>query len=159
MGPSFGEWKRLKNSKKKFVLGDLVAYGLLMEKDFNAWNVEKQKLNANPWKRFYHEGEIWWCSFGINVGDEQEGAGQHFVRPVVILRKFNENLFFGAALLGHKKEGEYFFPMGIIQDREASIVLSQVRTFDAKRLGIKIATLDNATFEKLKSALYQTLLK
>src|SRR5580698_4222524 len=103
-----------------------------MLKEFDRWNLEKQKIELNR-RKPYHEGEIWWCSFGINIGDEQEGVGQHFMRPVVILRKFNDNLFFGAALVGRKKEGEYFFSPGTIQDREATVVLSQVRTFDVKR--------------------------
>jgi mRNA interferase MazF len=95
----------------------------------------------------------------VNIGDEQEGAGQHFMRPVVILKKFNENLFFGVALVGRKKEGDYFFSVGMIQDREASVVLSQVRTLDAKRLGMKIVGMDKTIFKNLKSALRRTLFK
>jgi mRNA interferase MazF len=129
-----------------------------MEKDFDRWNLEKKKIELNR-RRHYHEGEIWWCSFGVNIGDEQEGAGQHFMRPVVILKKFNENLFFGVALVGRKKEGDYFFSVGMIQDREASVVLSQVRTLDAKRLGMKIVGMDKTIFKNLKSALRRTLFK
>jgi mRNA interferase MazF len=129
-----------------------------MVKEFDRWNLEQKKIELNR-RKHYHEGEIWWCSFGVNIGDEQEGVGQHFMRPVVILRKFNENLFLGVALVGHKKEGDYFFSAGRIHDREASVVLSQIRTFDSKRLGIKIATMDEVVFKNLKSALRRTLFK
>jgi mRNA interferase MazF len=105
----------------------------------------------------YNAREIWWCSFGVNVGHEQDGKGEHFRRPVIIIHGFNPVTFLGVALVGRKMQGKYYFPLGAIGDREASVNLSQVRIFDVKRLDEKIMMLDQAIFEQLKSALQQTL--
>jgi len=60
-------------------------------------------------------------------------------------------------LTGRKREGRYYFPIGIVGDREASVNLSQIRIFDTKRLVNKMGVIDEVVFQKLKSALYGTL--
>jgi mRNA interferase MazF len=128
-----------------------------MEKDFDAWNEEKRKLNASSRKKFYHVREIWWCAFGLNVGREQVGKGVEFERPVFILRGFNAETFFGVALTSKTKEGRYYFPVGMVAGQEALANLSQVRIFDVKRLKGKIITLNKGIFEQVKSACRQAL--
>jgi mRNA interferase MazF len=128
-----------------------------MEKDFEGWNLKKQALNVSGRNKFCHPREIWWCSLGVNIGFEQDGTGKNFDRPVIVVRKFNENVFWGAALIGRKKEGTFYFPIGMIADREASVVLSQIRIIDIGRLIRKIVTIDERTFGNLKSALRRAL--
>jgi mRNA interferase MazF len=128
-----------------------------MQKDFNGWNSEKQRIDKNKSDRFCHPREIWWCALGVNVGFEQDGTGKNFDRPVIIIKGFNENVFIGVALTGRRKQGKYYFPIGIVEGREASVILSQVRILDAKRLVRKMGTLDEAKFVQLKSALWRTL--
>lgn len=126
-------------------------------KDFDIWNIEKKKIHHETVAPFYHQREVWWCSLGVNVGSEQDGTGKNFDRPVVVIKGFNKDIFFGVALTGKRKEGKYYLPLGTIEDREASAVLSQVKLIDAKRLVRKIATLDQALFEQLKVAVQKTL--
>src|ERR1700722_6351673 len=128
-----------------------------MEKDFNKWNIEKQKLEAYPRGKFCYPREIWWCAFGVNIGREQDGKGMHFERPVLILRGFNVDSFFGVALTSREKKGEYYFPIGLVDGKVALANLSQVRIFDVKRLRQKIMTLDMDIFEQVKSACRQAL--
>jgi len=106
---------------------------------------------------FFHEREVWWCSLGVNVGSEQDGTGKNYDRPVVVIRGFNKDIFFGVALTGRKKQGKYYFYLGNIEGRDASAVLSQVRLIDARRLVRKSLTLNEDLFEKLKASLQQTL--
>ena len=94
---------------------------------------------------------------GVNVGFEQDGTGKNFDRPVVVVRGFNEHTFLGVALTGRKKEGKYYFYLGIINGRDASAVLSQVRLMDTKRLVKKIATLDGVVFKNLQETLKNIL--
>lgn len=101
--------------------------------------------------------EIWWCSIGLNIGHEQDGKEKDFTRPVLIIKEFNKDIFLCVPLIGKKKEGYYYFPLGIIDDREASAVLSQIRLMDNRRLTTKITTLDQGTFSKIKSALRRAL--
>ena len=44
-----------------------------MEKDFDGWNKEKKNVNNNGTQKLFHEREIWWASFGVNIGREQDG--------------------------------------------------------------------------------------
>lgn len=45
--------------------------------------------------KLFNEGEIWWCSIGMNIGVEIYGKGGRFTRPVLIFKKFTANSFLG----------------------------------------------------------------
>lgn len=128
-----------------------------MSKEFEAWSNKKSVLHNEGLIEFYHEREVWWCSLGINIGDEQDGTGKNFDRPIIIVKGFNKHLFFGAALTGKKKVGQYYFYLGEIEGRDATAILSQVRILDTKRLMKKICTLEKDMFLELKSSLRKTL--
>ncbi|MDP3764677.1 MAG: type II toxin-antitoxin system PemK/MazF family toxin [bacterium] len=128
-----------------------------MEKDFDKWNIKKKSVHYHGASLYCHPREVWWCSLGVNVGFEQDGTGENFDRPVVVIRGFNEYIFFGVALIGKNKKGKYYFPVGKIEEREASAVLSQVRIIDTKRLIRKITTLDEELFIKLNNSLKEIL--
>jgi hypothetical protein len=43
-----------------------------MIKRFLEWIKLKEKLHSNNYKPpFFKQGEIWWCSFGENIGTEE----------------------------------------------------------------------------------------
>jgi mRNA interferase MazF len=126
-------------------------------KDFDAWNASKKKIHGDTKRPFYHAREIWWCALGVNVGNELDGTGKQHDRPVVIVRPFNAETFFGVALIGHPRTGRYYFPLGKVGDRDAMVNLSQARLFDTKRLVRKIGTMDEQTFRNLSKALALTL--
>lgn len=128
-----------------------------MEKDFDQWNTNKKAINTDAHRPFYHAREIWWCAVGVNVGNELDGTGKHYDRPVLIIRPFNAETFFGVALIGHPRTGRYYFPLGTIGDREAVANLSQARLFDTKRLIRKVGMLDERTFRDLSKAPALTL--
>ena len=116
-------------------LAQSVNSGILapMEKDFEGWNARK-KLHKHAVGPFYHKREIWWCSLGVNVGFEQDGTGRNYDRPVVVVKGFNPHVVFGVALTGRKKQARYHVPVGKVEGKEASAILSQVRLIDTKRL-------------------------
>ncbi len=122
-----------------------------MSKDFDSWNITKKAIDAGDSIPFYHEREIWWCSFGKNIGFEQDGTGKNFDRPVLVLRGFNR-IFFGLALTGKKRTGKFYYYLGTIENRDSSALLSQARIFDAKRLIRKMTTLDKKRFESVRLA-------
>jgi mRNA-degrading endonuclease toxin of MazEF toxin-antitoxin module len=128
-----------------------------MQKDFDHWNGHKKRVHADAKRPFYHAREIWWCAVGVNVGNELDGTGKEHDRPVLVLRPFNAETFIGICLIGHPRTGRFYFPLGVIDDREAVANLSQVRLLDTKRLIRKIGTLDETTFHELARALVLTL--
>ena len=128
-----------------------------MEKNFDRWNEEKKKIHAAGTAEFYHEREVWWCALGVNVGDEQDGTGKNFDRPVLVVKGFNRRVFLGVALTGKKKEGKYYFYLGQIDGHDSTVVLSQVRIIDTKRLVRKVATINENMFRKVTEALRMVL--
>jgi mRNA interferase MazF len=127
-----------------------------MEKNFDAWNLEKKAIEGTGVKRFCHSREIWWCTLGVNIGFEQDGTGKFFDRPIIVIRGFNENVLLAAALTGKRKEGRFYFPIGPVENREASVILSQVRLIDTKRLIRKMGMVSEDVFRELKNALQRT---
>lgn len=124
-----------------------------MEKDFQRWH--KQKANIHNKKKdppFFHEREIWWCSLGANVGREQDGRELNFARPVLVAKKFNNEIFWAIPLTKAKKHGEYYFSFPFLGQRSVA-VLSQLRLVDSKRLIGKMGTMVEDDFLNIKKAL------
>lgn len=128
-----------------------------MEKDFDGWNKIKKKTNAQKQSLFFHEREVWLIRMGANIGHEQDGAGHGFVRPMVIMRVFNKDTFFGVGLTGRKKFGAHYTYVGVVAKRDATANLSQVRLIDTRRLVKKIDTVNEKTFLSLREALKKNL--
>jgi len=126
-----------------------------MEKDFWTWHSKKEKVDEKATRVFFHEREIWFCHLGTNVGFEQDGKGENFGRPIVVFRKFNNEVFWGVPLTTRTKGGKFYFPItiGIGDDTSRKAILSQLRLLDAKRLYQKIGTIDSATHKRLEEAI------
>lgn len=119
-------------------------------KDFDRWNSFKKNIEKAGESKFYHPRDIWWCSLGVNIGFEQDGTGSTFERPVLILKGFNKNVCLAIPLTTSKKKNKYLVPIGVVDDKEAQAIISQIRLIDTKRLVNKISVLDKATFETIK---------
>ena len=128
------------------------------KKDFNKWNSLKKKLDRRVDAPFYHAREAGWCSLGVNIGFEQDGTGLNFDRPILIIRGFNKKVLFGVALTGRKRVGKYYYYLGKIEKRDASVILSQARVIDSNRLIRKIGIVEKKVFKKVKECLKKTLL-
>ena len=128
-----------------------------MQKDFDNWNKEKKELeNTGHSTLSFHEREIWYCHLGENIGFEQDGKGEHFLRPVVIIRKFNNEVFWAVPLTSTIKNTKYYFQLNL-NESKSSAILSQIRLTDAKRLSHKIGTLPKDEYIKLSKKLKELL--
>lgn len=102
-------------------------------KDFDSWNHEKQKINSKEIseKRFFHEGEIWWGSLGINIGSEQDGKNELFERPLLIVKKFHQGSVWVIPLTSEKRsDGFHYF----LNNSQSYAILSQLRLVSTKRM-------------------------
>ncbi|MBI4136193.1 MAG: type II toxin-antitoxin system PemK/MazF family toxin [Candidatus Vogelbacteria bacterium] len=120
-----------------------------MKKDFQTWHRKKEKVNNLLKPPFFHEREIWWCALGINVGFEQDGGGKDFLRPVVVFRKFNNEIFWAIPLTHTQKKTKYYFQVVFGEKFSSSAILSQVRLVDARRLSHKLGNLSDGDFLEL----------
>ena len=79
-----------------------------MKKDFQKWHNQKTRINAGANRPGFHGREIWSCALGVNVGFEQDGGGKDFLRPVIIFKKFNNEIFWGIPLTHTKKNTQFY---------------------------------------------------
>jgi len=122
-----------------------------MQKDFDNWNEEKELANTKDTSDLYfYEGEIWWISLGVNVGFEQDGKSQQFTRPVLVLKKFSQNVFIGVPLSTSGKTGKYYFNFAFA-DGQSTASLSQIKLFDSKRLVKKMGFIEKEVLEKIRT--------
>ncbi|MBI4087162.1 type II toxin-antitoxin system PemK/MazF family toxin [Candidatus Kaiserbacteria bacterium] len=122
-----------------------------MTKDFDTWNTLKKQTHGEE-SRLYTVREIWWCRLGVNVGSEQDGSGKSFLRPVVIIRSFGAETCAVIPLTTSPHPHRLRISVGIVQDKEAKALLSQLRVIDTRRLVEKVGFLDKEIFAELRKA-------
>lgn len=125
-------------------------------KKFNDWNAVKQKLDKNYKNIIPKEREIYWASIGENIGFEQNGKSELFSRPILILKRFSKNMFFGIPLSTQIKEGSFFFEFELLE-KKSNALLVQGRLFDTKRLENRIGMMSKNDFINLKIKLRNLL--
>ena len=108
------------------------------KKDFKKWHDKKSEVDKIPQGPFFHKREIWWCAIGINIGFEQDGGGEDFLRPVIVFRKFNNEIFWAIPLTRTEKNTKYYFQFIFDKNISATAILSQIRLIDSKRLSHKL---------------------
>ncbi len=121
-------------------------------KDFYGWGELKRKINSRDRKLFFYEREVWWCSMGVNVGSEQDGKGYRFMRPVIIYKKINDNLFLGIPLTKTLREDDFHISFYLDYDFSTAI-LTQIRIFDSRRLDHRKGWVSEYIYSKIKKAL------
>ena len=138
-----------------------------MHKDFDRWNEHKKAINAITAPRvFIHERELWFAHLGTNIGFEQDGRGDESLRPVLVLRKFNNDIVWALPLTRRDKPGNpYYLSFQYIVFSEVEnaplrssvAILSQLRLIDVKRLRYKIGTARVDQFALIKEKTRQLL--
>ena len=111
-----------------------------MQKDFNKWNEQKIEIHNRNENKLYHAREIWWCSLGVNIGSEQNGHGESFERPVIVIRKYTSDTFLCIPLTTKEKSGNYYYKMGDNLESISYAILSQAKVLDRKRLRRLVGT-------------------
>lgn len=111
-------------------------------KNYRSWHNKKEKLENISERPFFHEREVWYCYLGANVGFEQDGQGEDFLRPVIIIKKFNNEIFWGIPLTKsnkklNKNNEKYYYDFDFTEDVKSRAILSQLRLIDSKRLGYR----------------------
>ncbi len=127
-------------------------------KEFFTWIKLKEKLhdqaNVPP---IVKERDIWWISFGENIGSEINGKSGLFSRPGLVIKKLSRGFYLVAPTTTQKKEGSWY--VEITQGGKLMYVcLHQIRVIDYRRLFSHFGQMDENDFSKVKKAflkLYQ----
>ena len=123
-----------------------------MEKDFDKWNEEKKRIHHKEDSKLYQKREIWWLSLGANVGYEQDGTGKDFQRPVLILKGFSKFVCLVVPLTTSQKKNPYHVSVGLVDEKQAAAIISQIRLVDTRRLVNKVGMLEEHLFEDVRNA-------
>lgn len=121
----------------------------MREKDFDSWNTIKKRTNEE-FPRLYTVREVWWCRFGVNIGTEQDGKGENYLRPVIILRGFGANACLVVPLSTSSREHHLRVSVGIVGGCMAQANLSQIRVVDTRRLVEKVGFLEKDIFMNIR---------
>ncbi len=127
-----------------------------MAKEFYKWYILKEELHHGKKEQYFKERDVFWTSIGVNIGYEQDGKGEIFSRPVLILKKYNKNIFFGIPLSTKIKDGTFFFTF-TLNGKPSNALLVQGRIYDTKRLENKIGKISQEDFETIKIKLGKLL--
>ena len=122
-----------------------------MEKDFTNWH--ELKTNLQKWESgpYFSEREIWLCSVGLNLGHEEDGKGDRFLRPVIIFKKFTPDVFWAIPLTSSKNTGLYYYQFNL-KNRNETAILFQIRLLDRRRLLRRMAIMPEEDFFKMTEA-------
>lgn len=121
-------------------------------KNFRNWHSQKEKIDNENKRVFFHEREVWWCHLGLNVGFEQDGKGEKFARPVLVFKKFNNQVFWALPLTTKDKKGKFYVPINLGDELNRKVILSQLKLVDAKRLIDKIRTISEENYKEIQKA-------
>lgn len=125
-------------------------------KRFDIWNEQKKRLDFEEKIIGIKQRDVVFVHIGQNIGFEQNGKGEEFLRPVVVIKIFNRRLFFGIPLTSKHKYGDFFEDIAYKRGEKyikSTAILVQARSFDTKRIKYKSGVVEKKVFEHISSRL------
>ena len=119
-------------------------------KEFDEWNEIKKSIEDDEILVGFKTRDIFNIKMGLNIGFEQNGKGENFVRPVLIYKKLTKDMFIGMPLTTTQRDGSFFFKFEFINSKISTAILIQTKLFSSKRLLNKIGVISKDDFESLK---------
>jgi mRNA interferase MazF len=129
------------------------------EKRFDDWNEIKKEIHAGGRKLLFREREIWWYAAGENIGREINGKGENFSRPILVLRKYGADTFFGVPLSSVLHSENIWYARINVGGETRSALLSQASSFSTLRLYRKISKIPKDEYEYVCNLLQGLLFK
>jgi mRNA-degrading endonuclease toxin of MazEF toxin-antitoxin module len=126
-----------------------------MKNDFDKWNELKKKIDSEIIEpnRFPKEGEVWMSAIGKNIGFEQNGSSDNFSRPVLVIKKFNNHMFWSVSLSTKQKKFDFYFNFIDPNSNKVSAILEQLKLISIKRLKRKLYDLPEKQLQEIKTKL------
>jgi len=125
-----------------------------MQKSFDSWNERKKSINDLVFSGYFHEREIWWCSLGMNIGDEEDGKNEFFERPVLVIKKFNRDIALIVPLTTKLKDNKYYLNF-THEEIQYAVILSQLRLVSSKRFRRRIRKINQNLFNIIREQIIE----
>ncbi len=117
--------------------------------DFDKWNSLKKKISTNQVTVFPKEREVWFVHLGVNVGYEQNGIGNKFERPVLVIKKWNNCLYLIIPLTSKQKGVDFYYNFIDTSGRKVSAIIAQIRVISRLRFKRKMYQMDLCNYTKI----------
>ena len=127
---------------------------LYPEKRFEEWIQLKEKLHYGGKAPRIRQGEVWWCSFGENVGVEINGKSARFTRSVLIMKKLSHLGFMGIPLTSQPKTGSWYAAFEFLGKTEYAAIC-QARVMSVSRLHSKMGEVPMTDLVIVKDAFHK----
>lgn len=124
-------------------------------KDFDSWNNLKKTTHESGEHKWCNERDVWWCHLGTNIGFEQDGKGEARLRPVLVVKKFNQFVCLVVPLSTKLKKNRYYIEFNNDKEVPSAAIISQIRLIDTKRLFKRESKLPQEDFARIKKAIMQ----
>lgn len=127
-----------------------------------SWQEVKAMIRKFQGEKFCKPKQIWWANIGDNIGDEINGKGDRFLRPVLIIKVFRKGLCLVVPFTTQTRKGKEFMPVSWQRKNgdfcKNTLLLHQVRTLSTKRLVNRVGGLKNQKqFEQILDGFYQQI--
>ena len=127
-------------------------------KRFDERNILKKKVNNQEWEIFVRPRDVWFAHLWINIGNEEDGKGMTFQRPVLVIKKVG-NMFFVIPMTSKWRDDKFYYTLPEHYFNAPSrAILSQARVVDKKRLTDKLLSIHQEDFVLIKEKLKALLL-
>ena len=121
-------------------------------KRFLEWIGLKENLHNRSHKPpFVSERDIWWISFGENVGSEMNGKSDRFTRPALILKKLAHGFYLVAPTTTQPHKGSWYAKVSL-SGVDEYVCLNQIRVADYRRVYSKLGQIDTDDFDLVREA-------
>ena len=121
-------------------------------KNFDNWNEIMKIVNTKSCK-FFKERDIWWSYWGLNIGFEQDGNGENFLRPVLIYKKLSNKTCLVIPLTTSKKKHKFRKEIGVVDKKESKLILDQIKMIDSRRLIEHVCVISDDLFEEIRKSI------
>ena len=130
-----------------------------MQKDFDAWNEIKKQIETDLHQSEYFPqvGEVWMSAVGRNIGFEQNGSGRNFSRPMLIVKKFNNQMFWSVPLSTRQKSLDFYYNFTDPYSMKVSAILAQMKLISLKRMNRKLYDISPINLLEVKIRLKEFL--
>jgi mRNA interferase MazF len=129
-----------------------------MENEYQKWHILKNNINNKIINFFPKEREVWVTYIGKNIGYEQNGSGDNYVRPCLILKRFNNKMFWVIPLSSKQKELDFYLNFRDRDNKTVSLIISQLKLISVNRLDRKMYKLNLDVFKSLKEKIRNLLI-
>jgi mRNA interferase MazF len=117
--------------------------------DFSPWCKLKEAIHGSDRGPNIKEREIWWCSLGLNIGNEMNGKHELFHRPVLVLKKLSHDSVLIAPITSKIKQGTWYVNI-CIKNEQRTLCIHQIRIINTRRFGKYLSRLPESQFEIVK---------